>query len=257
MARSRPSAARRSKRVTICVLTYGEYPELARRALSSIFKHCRREEYDLVVGANEPCAATERLLRESKAMGHIDRLIVSAVNLNKNPMMRRMFRGITTEFIWWLDDDSHLTDRRALARRLAAADAASPQVAMWGSVGFSDSTRIFTHLKRPLEFVRTAKWYRGLPPPAWRPGGKGEFDFMGHNAGDGRWFFVPGGDFFIRTSAVRKLDWPDRRLVKNGEDVFLGEAVRQQGWELGEIHPLGVKVGDAPRRGDIGLGYTD
>jgi len=247
----------RAKPVTICVLTYGDYLQLARRVLGSIFTHCDRADYDLVVGANEPSPPVESFLREQAAAGRIDRLEISPTNINKNPMMRRMFQGIATPYIWWLDDDSHLIDDTALERRVAAAVAAPPEVVLWGDLCFCESSRAFTHLKKPSEFVRAASWYRGLPPPAWRAGGKGEFDFMGLGKGDGRWFFIPGGDFFIRTSAVRAMDWPDPRLVKNGEDVFLGEAVRQQGWKLGHIEPSGVVVSDAPRRGDVGLGYTD
>jgi GT2 family glycosyltransferase len=91
-----------------------------------------------------------------------------------------------------------------------------------------------------------------LTPPYWRPGGKGEFNFEGRGTGDGRWFFIPGGCWLMRTAALRELDWPDRRIIKMGNDVFLGEAIRQQGWELENIGSPGVAINTEARRGDPG-----
>jgi hypothetical protein len=103
-----------------------------------------------------------------------------------------------------------------------------------------------------LEFVRTAPWYRGLPPPSWRVGGKGELNFEGRGTGDGRWPFILGGCWLARMQALRSIDWPDRRLVKMGEDVLLGEAFRQQGWTVQHIGIPGVALDTEPRRGHAG-----
>src|SRR6267378_3010740 len=96
--------------VTICVLTYGNYPHLVRRTLDSIQKYSPRSLYQLVVGANQPSAATIEYLSHLHDQGRIDRLVVSSANLNKNPMMRRMFARIESEFICWFDDDSYLLE---------------------------------------------------------------------------------------------------------------------------------------------------
>jgi len=74
-----------------------------------------------------------------------------------------------------------------------------------------------------------------LPPPSGRPGGKGEFNLWARGLGDGRWRFVSGGCFLIRTAAVQAMDWPDRRLFVVAEDIFLGEAVRQQSWDFCDV----------------------
>jgi hypothetical protein len=235
--------------VTLCLLTFSDYSHLVRRMLDSVRNHCGREQYRLVVGANTPGRGTLDLLQRRCSSGEIDQLIVSEQNLNKCPMMRRMFAEVRTEYIWWFDDDSCVTEDSALAGWLEAARASPPSTVQWGLEAWCDSTSGFTDLDDPLAFVRSASWYRGLPPPSWRPGGKGEFDFDGLGIGDGRWFFVVGGCFMIRTSAVRQMDWPDRRLSFLGEDVFLGEAIRQQGWTLGNLGALGVAVNTAPRRG--------
>lgn len=226
--------------VTIGVLTYGDYPRLARRAIESIRLHCARSLYGLVVGANAPGAETADYLRRLEAEGAIDRLIVSPENINKCPMMRRMFEGVETEFLWWFDDDSHVTGPEALPERLALARAAPPSTVLWGHVFFFGHEDDFSYGTDVTGYVRRAPWFRGKEPPGPGPDGKG----------DGRWFFATGGCWLVRTSALRSLDWPDPGLVKRNDDVFLGEAIRQQGWEMRDIGPLAVAINTEPRRGE-------
>ncbi|MBI4659576.1 MAG: glycosyltransferase [Verrucomicrobia bacterium] len=235
--------------VSICVLTFGQYPNLISRALDSIRLNCERSQYALVVGANAAGQETMKFLDERREAGEIDRLIVSATNIGKSPMMRQMFAEIGTEFIWWFDDDSYITEPNALSRWLHAAASGPASTVLWGQAVVCEYTSAFTEMEDVLGFVRSAPWYRGLPPPSWRPGGKGEFNFRGHGMGDGRWHFVLGGCFMIRTAAVRAIDWPDPRLFIQGDDTFLGEAIRQQGWDWSNIGTPGVKIGAEPSRG--------
>jgi GT2 family glycosyltransferase len=157
---------------------------------------------------------------------------------------------VRTEFIWWFDDDSFVTGRNVLERWVRIADESPPTVVMWGQLAFCQAPSQFSPSDDVVRWVREAEWYRGLPPPSWRPGGKGEFDFEGRGSGDGRWFFAVGGCWMIRTSAIRELCWPDPRLVIAGEDALLGEAIRQQGWEVRNIGALGVRINNAARRGE-------
>ena len=240
--------------VSICVLTYGEHAGLAQRVLDSIQKHCPRREYELIVGANAPGKKTTDLLRSLHKDQQIDYLIDAPVNLNKSPMMRRMFEKVQSEFIWWFDDDSYITEPDALNQWLTLAQSAARQTVMWGQMACCDHPLAFAPEQEDvLGFVRGATWYRGLPPPSSRPGGKGEFNFEGRGKGDGRWFFILGGCWMIRTSVIRALDWPDKRLIKMGDDVFLGEAIRQNGWEIADIGTPGVALDTEPRRGDPGF----
>jgi GT2 family glycosyltransferase len=235
--------------VTICLLTFGDFPELARRALQSIREHCSRADYHLIVGANAVNAETLALLRAGEEAGEIDLLMVSAENLSKCPMMRRMFAEVKTEYIWWFDDDSYITSPTALVRWLRAAKRSTASTVMWGCVACCGHPACFADMEDAVAFVRSAAWYRGLPPPSWRVGGGGHFDFRGLGIGDGRWVFILGGCFMIRTAAVRALDWPDPRLFRTGDDVFLGEAIRQQGWDQCNLGSAGVALDTQPRRG--------
>ena len=241
------------REVTICVLTYGDYPGLASRAIDSIRHNCPRPRYQLIVGGNALGTQTLHYLEGLQARGDIDELILSPTNMNQCPMMRRMFPKAESEFIWWFDDDSYITGADALDRWLEPARRAPSRTVMWGPLSLCDHPLTFApDLDDITAFVRGGDWYRGLPPPSWRTGGKGEFNFRGNGTGDGRWFFIPGGCWLIRTSAIRDLDWPDRRLIKMGNDVLLGEAIRQHGWELENIGNPGVAINTEARRGDAG-----
>ncbi len=235
--------------VTICVLTYGNYPALARRTIESIRFHCARSQYRLVVGANAVAAETRDYLEQLRREGAIDRLVVSETNLNKCPMMRRMFESLEGEYVWWFDDDSYVTAPEAITERLRIARSSPPHHVMWGHVFYFGNENDFSYGTDVVGYVRRAPWFRGKEPPSWAPGGKGESDFEGKGTGDGRWFFVTGGCWFIRTRAIRELGWPDPGLIKRNDDVFLGEAIRQQGWEFHDIGPSGVAINTEPRRG--------
>ena len=242
----------KSPPLTVCVLTYGEHFDLAQRCIESIRANTTRALYRLLVGANAVGSRTDDYLRGLLRAGHIDRLHRSRRNLNKCPMMRRMFHSVKTPYICWFDDDSYVTETGALERQLEIARRSPVGTVMWGCRAGCNNPSTFIDIPDVGKFVRTARWYGGLTPPSWLPGGKGEFNHEGRGTGNGWWQFILGGFWLVRTRAIRALDWPDRRLKKLGDDVLLGEAVRQQGWTIQNIGPCGVAVNQAQRRGEVG-----
>lgn len=238
--------------LTVCVLTYGDHFGLARRCIDSIRAHTDRALYQLVVGANAVGRETRDHLRALERSGDIDRVHRSRQNLNKCPMMRRMFHGVSTPYLCWFDDDSYVTESGALERLLNVARRSPSSTVMWGQLATCVYPSTFIDIDEAEAFVRTARWYRGLTPPGWEPGGKGEFNFEGRGRGDPNWNFIIGGFWLIRTRAFRALNWPDRRLIKQSDDVLLGEAVRQQGWNLENTGAAGIAINQAPRRGEPG-----
>src|SRR5262245_23094249 len=124
------------RKVSICVLTYGNYTHLARRALDSIRTNCPRSKYELIVGGNALGSETARYLRRLQQNGEIDHLLLTDVNLSKCPMMREMFHNVRTEFIWWFDDDSYILDNRAFGHWLSAAENAPQETVMWGQMAW-------------------------------------------------------------------------------------------------------------------------
>ena len=230
--------------VTICVLTCGGHLRLIRRCLENIRRHCRRAAFRLVVGANEPSPRTLRYLLKLRREGFIDRLHISPVNLNKCPMMRRMFQGrIETEFVWWFDDDGYVQRRTALPRRLAIARQSPPQIVAWGHRYFMSHEDQFDCGCDLRSWIRAASWYRGRPLPSWDEEPTDMTASRNSAASpDGRWFFLTGGNWFARTEALCAMDWPDPRLILQAEDIILGEAIRQQGWDFMDIGSLGVAI---------------
>ncbi len=221
-----------NRRTSILVLVYGDHHELARRCLESIFAMDEPECFQLIVGANIPCAETRGFLEESRHK--IDHLVLSEVNIYKNPMMNRMLQLAETELVWWFDDDSVVAQPDALRQWLAKVDQSPERTVQWGDIWFVDGS--IDVANTPIEdFIRESSWYRGLEP---RRG----------TGGKPRWHFATGGCWMARRSALQLLQWPDPRLVIDFEDLILGEAIRQQGWTIGDIGKLGVRINTETRR---------
>jgi hypothetical protein len=234
--------------VTFCVLTYGDHLPLARQALESIARFCPRPLYRLVVGANAVSEATLDYLLDLKASRAIDRLHVSPENLNKCPMMRRMLEGVDTPFTWWLDDDSYLTHPGTFQVWLEIALSAPERTVMWGQEAWFYHVDDFSYGTDVVGWVKRASWYRGKEPPSVLPREAPDRD-GGQTGDDRRWWFITGGCWMIRTEVLRALDWPDPRLIKRNDDLFLCEALRQNDWDYQHVGPLGVAINTEPTRG--------
>jgi GT2 family glycosyltransferase len=220
-------------KLTVCAVTYGNYPLLLERFLRHLFDSTTGEMFSLRLGLNAPSEAS-REIAEGYAQRHsnID-LTISSANLFKNPMMRRLLydNPITTEWTAWFDDDSYVK-RSDWLLRLALKIQREPRVDVWGSryLLFPDETA--------LQFVRTGPTYRGLP---W---------LLRHNESGEEvpcFEFATGGFWVARTRVLQALEWPDPRVVQAGEDFLFGEALRQNGFQIGSFDRC-VAVSAAERR---------
>jgi GT2 family glycosyltransferase len=220
--------------VTICVLCYGPHSALAARFLESLYRHTDPSLFLLWAGLNEVEPATHRLFDEySRRFGNSE-LFTEPKNIFKNPLMRRMFyeHPLTSRWTIWCDDDTHFT-RPDWLQRLALKIEHSPNVAVWGWVHV-----LWRRDRAILKWIRQAPWYGGVPFLRGT-------DLDGKPATEFR--FAPGAFWAARTDVLRRLDWPDSRLVHANEDFLFGEALRQNGARIGNFRH-GVAVNDAPRR---------
>lgn len=219
--------------VVVCVLMYGNYPDLHRQCLQSLIEYTPAEAYTLRIGCNEVCPATMSWLHKLQQELPI-RLFVSDRNIMKYPMMRRMFADLDPEsqpFLSWFDDDSYVTGPWLQAAMAYMQD--HPEIVCIGK-------QYYTHINKGnmVEWAEKEPWYTGRPwaldntkcPPLPK------FDFC------------TGGYWTIRTSAIKKLDWPSKSLYHNGGDAALGGALYQNYMEIGQCYDF-VQISKAPRRG--------
>lgn len=220
--------------VTICVVCYGEYDALAERFLSTLYRCTVPSLFSLRAGLNEVEPATHQLFAEYAAQFQNIETFVEPRNIFKDPLMRRLFyaRPITTRWTICCDDDVHFTHPDWL-QRLALRIEAKPEVAMWGM-----PHTLWRRDQFIIDWIRAAKWYRGLPCLRG-------VDPEGNEAT--KFCFAAGGFWATRTDVLQQLDWPDPRLIQANEDFLLGEALRQNEFQIGSFYH-GIIMHDAPRR---------
>lgn len=203
--------------ITVCVLIYGDHPELAHRCLTSILTACPElGAGGIRVGLNEVGYRTSQYvdsLIQHKWLNS-ENVCRPALNIHKYPMMRRMFydpkRPITTDYVMWFDDDSYIKDSMYsvqpsfLMQAVNQLEAAGPDVVLAGSVykiNWAAGQR---------EWVQDQPWYRGRELPASPT-------------------FCTGGWWLARMAALRELNYPWPELDHRGGDVMLSQALYQQG----------------------------
>ena len=235
MTSSRP-AQTNSKFVTIYCLLYGNFHELHKRLLNSLLNWLPYKDANVVIWCNTVCPATiVWLYKQARANW---RWIDSSMNVPKYEVMRRLFHEQAvpeTPWLLWLDDDTHIVADDWWDKTVEYIQKRQAE-----NICYVGQYWYVHHLPGQEEFIKAAKWYKGVSlelhatrnPKVRKPGIK----------------FVTGSYVWLRTDVMRQLDWPDPRLVHNGGDTLLGEAIRQQG--LPRHHfCYGVKVNDGKRRG--------
>ena len=225
---------------TVCVLLYGDHPELARRVLRSLNRPEWHDWFNLRVGFNNVSDNMFFAAGEQAAFFGQDannpKIPVQASYVGKEPfvkypLMKRMFHDdpITTPYTMWFDDDSWVFDAapanwfELVFRRMVDAD-------MLGAVWY------IPYQGQQREFIKRYSWYTGKQRE--------------------RFEFATGGWWTIRTDIINHWKWPPPELHHNGGDALLGELMFQQGYRLRNFSAhLGInadstgKCSTAKRRG--------
>jgi hypothetical protein len=220
------------KPLTVCVLLYGDHPDLAHRCLSSIWSRLTDGApliYDIRLGLNEISANT-RVVVDWFAEGVKTHLTIPVIkydcrkNALKYPLMRRMLLNDSrrpAEWVMWFDDDSHLDGGRGWWREV-----------MRKTVGGDMLGKIYMQGMSPRQWpwITQQAWYRasvGEPPKLRRK--RPTFRFC------------TGGWWVIRSQILRDYDWPTPELRLIGGDAMLGELCRHRGYRLVDFCQ-GVKI---------------
>ncbi len=215
--------------LSVLVGCYGEFPQYSLRAVHSVVGI---DGVEIHVGCNACSMATLSGLRALLDSGQIVSLFESRENINKDPMMRLLIDRTETEYLMWMDDDSHLLLGWDGAIRSVLLKHGPFDVA--GHVFFSGRSAEYQ------SFLEKRRWWRGAqayPNDDWRK----------------RVWFATGGLWLARTAFLRQHEFPDRGMVKRQDDLLLGDLLGQQGGRLFDFghHEIMkyIRISDGHRRG--------
>ena len=241
---------------SVCTTIYGDYPELAKKLLSSInhFDHI----HDIRIGLNDASSETVDFVHDwSTNICHSVPVLLfqeqDGKNVGKYPLMRQMFKyRELADRVMWFDDDSYL-DPAAGGHWWNAVDEVSQYATQIGAL----------HSIRQ----RGKQWLHIQEQP-W---------FTGKTVGPKhKYKFATGGWWVIKSEFITQWDYPFAELYHNGGDSMLGELLRQQGKAIKspstlmrchcescekrvnpEANPAVVHINVGGRKGRRGIGVTD
>jgi len=213
-----------AKNFTVCILFYGDYPELVTRSLSSLVKF--NAVFDLRVGINDISQRTHAVLltelQHFKDAGTACKIYEGVSPYYKYPLMRKIFHDavdpITTPYVMWFDDDSYVkveTGAHWFDDVYSYFVGDSP-VDILGKV----YTGVFAKGKKGLQggqpvWVESQPWYTGEPVSA------------GHQPR-----FCTGGWWTTRMDILKRWSWPPEGEYHNCGDYLFGELFRQQDYRI-------------------------
>lgn len=205
-----------SPQVTVCVLLYSDFPDLAARCLGPrLLELAQAKLIDLRIGLNAVGKNTDRLIRDIWGRGLVHKIYRHAENKNKYPVMREMFYDpatpITTPYVMWFDDDSCLVNSRESATDWLQRVLKEMQTADQIGAFYTQYLKGNQHL-----WIQAQPWYTGNPVIS---------------AGD-KPPFITGGWWTIRTELLKRYNWPIPELNHNGGDQLLSVLLAQQGHRL-------------------------
>jgi ADP-heptose:LPS heptosyltransferase/GT2 family glycosyltransferase len=209
-------------RMTVCVLCYGEYTELAKKCLGSLLNTVPIHRLDIRVATNQ--AAPETVDYLSKLP--LRKMYVHPDNDYKYPVMREMFYDrdcpITTKYLLWLDDDTFAVNPNWMYDLCQTIIMYHDQgYRMYGDIRYHDLSRFGA---AGSDWFKSASWCSGLP---LRGKSKGE-EVPNGSVID----FAVGWCWALEVETLRRADIPDIRLAHNGGDITIGEQLHQAGGGL-------------------------
>lgn len=214
-------------KVTVCVLCYGDYVDLAKRCIGGILDSVPAERLDLRVATNQVCAATAAYLQSLGKQMKITKLYVDDGARRKYQAMRAMFHDrdcpITTKYVVWFDDDSYPLDKKWLVRLgQTIIDNHNQGARLYGIKYVHDLAMYAKNGHNPKKWFEAASWWKGRD---LRFRGR---ETTGPNASC--LLFVAGWHWAVATEAIYACQIPDERLNHNGGDALIGEQVHQGGF---------------------------
>lgn len=234
------------KDVCVCALLYGSDPHcenLARRLINKEF-FALGKYADLRIGLNAAGDNTRKIVSGVVEQFPDTVVIDCPENINKHPMMRRLFdeRPMGAPLTMWFDDDSCIVPETDVDAWLHRIQKQLTTYALIGSVYHQG------YLGGQRDWIKAQSWYRGLEPARCLQ-------------------FVSGGWWCAKTEILQKFNWPPADIKNRGGDMMLSEAVRQHNLFIGHFrdnlwisaNEFGVEAKSPRRAGNelpIGVDYV-
>ena len=208
---------------TICLLLYGDYPDMHKVCLDSLLQTVPAHLVDLRIGSNDLCERTLQYLDDIERTGRTFIHYRNHDNKRKYPVMRDMFydesNPIDTNYLIWFDDDTVCNRDGDWLAKLADSIISNHDdgYRMYGPI-YTWNIR-----KSQVDWIKESEWYSGRPfrNKRGRPA-----------AGANKIHFATGSFWALETAAMRSCDIPDIRIGHNGGDYMIGEQLYQGGYKL-------------------------
>lgn len=201
--------------IDICVLTYGNHPDLVARCLDSLSPAAGDPSVRLHVGMNEVSQATRDAVTTRLGRWPAERYFTypRSPQQYKYPLMRQILRAGSVRpegvFVWFDDDSFVKTDACAMIADLRAAFSSGDRPA---AVGIRQVYLKLAPFQR--DWVQKQPWFAGKPIP------------------DKNIPLLPGSWWACRTSMLLHHDWPPPDMVHNGGDILFSLLCAQLGVEM-------------------------
>lgn len=209
-------------KLTVCVLCYGSYTDLAKKCLGSLFNTIPVTRLDVRVATNQASQETIDYLN----LLPLRKLYVHPGNDFKYPVMREMFYDpecpIETKYLLWLDDDTYVVDPN-WSRNLCELIVANHEQGyrMYGDLKYHN---LANYGPTAGNWFKEASWYSGIP---FRSTSRGPETPNGSVID-----FAVGWCWAACVESLRIAGVPDIRLAHNGGDITIGEQMHQAGFNL-------------------------
>jgi hypothetical protein len=225
---------------TIYVLCYGDHLDLHQRVMESLKKYAPLDEVKVVVWGNELSERCQQYLQAVVKTFPEHWYRAYEGNMPKYQVMHHLWHENpdtkpTTPWILWLDDDTYITAADWWEKTIGHI-----RLKYNENICYVGDHWYVHHLPGQEQFIKGAAWYKEQP---WEmlPTRSRRVKKPGVT-------FATGSYVWLRTDVMRQLAWPDKRLIHNGGDTLLAEAIRQQGLPSHKFK-YGVAVNKAKRRG--------
>lgn len=215
----------------VLVLCYGDHVNLARRCLSSLLSKREKPYINIHIGLNQCSVQTREFCRTLLDKNMVSTLIDSNINLNKDPMMRKLIDCVSSDYFLWLDDDSYV-NANGWDTELSKKIQDNPETDIFGFPHISGRDPAYD------DYLQKRPWYK-------------------ENVLDKHRIYFPLGGFWIaKKSYLEKHDYPDKgmfsRMDQHMDDRLLGDMISITGGKFKHLDGWQSRfcVNKSPRRGD-------